>query len=61
MLSECQTVWIQIWVQTVLKGYRQKTKAAASKEKKSQMDIPVPINVKLLGGIYHFYSKGYLH
>ena len=41
-LSECQTVWIQIranilwvliWVQAVCKGYQQKTKNAACKER----------------------------
>ena len=30
---QCQTVWIQTWVQTVCKGYQQTTKFAASKER----------------------------
>ena len=42
ILSECQTVWIQIradilsaliWVQTVCKGYQQTTKVATSEER----------------------------
>ena len=42
LLSECQTVWIQIridilsvliWVQTVCKGYQQMRKVATSKER----------------------------
>ena len=47
-LSECQTVWIQIktnilsvmiWVQTVCKGYQQRTKVAASKKRVKQFSL----------------------
>ena len=37
-LSKCQTVLIQIWVQTVCKGYQQNTKSLLAAKKKLRKD-----------------------
>ena len=49
-LSECQTALVQIWVQTVCKGYQQTTKLAASKGRVKIIKFQIQI-------IHHDYKE----
>ena len=60
--SECQTIWIQIWVQTVCKGYQQMTKVATSGERVRYAIIwHFRINVVCACCSYHYEKHAYLN